>query len=273
MRIRIAAVVVALGIVGALMPACSSGAGGALKGIMEVLPDDVSYFSYFDVEAMRTDRNYRDMYDKMRDDLGDSLLDDLGQYSRDVDSVAFAYSEDSYAYWGVITGDLDVDEFRYAMEENGYDEDDYRDVEVWSDGYEAYSLINNMIVFVDEEDEIRSAIRLADDSAGSMYDDEDYRDVLSRLPSGVYTVLGQDDYEEYRSYGISIGSSGDDDVLAFTACFKFSSERRAEDNMRDLEEEMERSFDLYGIDSSQSGEFITITGEIDIEDFYWEYYY
>ncbi len=262
MKIKIIGVLVALGVLSSLTVGCGQGATSSIKGIMELLPYDVTQFMYMDIKALRADPDYRDIYDEMRYDISDGIRDEMGQYFLDVDAITWA--NDKY---GLIEGDFDFDDFRYAMEDNDYDEGVYRGVEIWSDGYDAYALINNMIVYCTDEDDIRQIIRLSKGSGSSMYDNEDYTDVLNRIPSGVFILLTQDEYEEYRCGGISLGKvSGADDILEFIVCAKFGSERRAEENMRDLEEEMEGSFDLYVVDARQSGEFIIITAEIDMAD-------
>ena len=270
MKIKIIGALIALGILSVLIAGCGQGAGGAIKGMMKVLPDDIEYFTYFDVKSMRTDRDLRDLYDELKYEMdADSMDDETGLYFSDADAIVGAISED-YDEWVIITGDFDFDDFRDAMEDNGYDEDEYRGVEVWSDGYDAYALINNMVVFCDNEDRIRDAIRLSIGSGSSMYDNEDYADVLSKIPAGIYVMLMQNEYEEYSYTGGTLSKvSGADDILEFNACFKYSSERRAEDDMRELEDGMEEAFDLYAVDVRQSGEFITITGEIDMADFFY----
>ena len=272
MRVKIIGVLVALGILISLTAGCGGGASSIIKEIMQLLPDDTDYLMYADIASLRSDRDFEDQYDDL-ESMFEYDLDMIGLDASDVDSVTFAVSDDYYCEWTFITGDFDLDDFRDALEDDYYDEDEYRGVEIWSDGYDAYALIDDMIVYCDDEDALEDAIkRSVGEGSSSMYDDEDFADVFNQTPSGVLVGIGEGGWSEYRCVGFSFSKASRDSV-ELNACFKFSSAGKAEDYERDIEDEVEYMGDVYDIDVRRSGDCVIATAEMDIDDFYpWDYY-
>jgi len=209
-------------------------------------------------------------------DIDDSMTEENGIQPSEVHSVVVAYErarEVAEIGWGFLAGELDVSEFRYAMDENGYEEDVYRDVETWSDGYDFYAVLDNMIILATQGDRIRTSINLAADSSASLHDNENFVGVLERLPAGIFVVLEQPEDEDYRVGGLTYSMvPGSDDIMEVTGCFKYMSEGGAQDDMRPLEEELERRFGLTVVDSQRDGEYVLISAQIDPDDvwiLYW----
>ena len=252
MKVKIISLLLIVGIISFPITACDFVddlvQDSPLKRTMELLPDDISGFVYINIETSRTDSDLSDFYDDaFGDDFEDMVEEKMGIYASEINTLVGAYNEDTYDQWGIFEGDFDLDDFRYAMEDNGFDEDEYHDVETWSDDYDYYAVLGNMIIRGGEEDSIRRSIRLSEGSGTSMYDNEDFSDVAKRLPDGIMVALtsdmgllkSQDEYEDYLVMGISFSKvSGLGDMLEVKVCVKFGSERRAERNLRSIEEDL-----------------------------------
>ena len=269
MKVKIISLLLIVGIISFPITACNFVddlvQDSPLKRAMELLPDDISMFTYFNIETFRTDPDLKDYYDiAFGDDFEDYAEEEIGIYGYEIDTISTA-TNGFFDQWGIFEGDFNLDDFRYTMEDNGFDEDAYHDVETWSDDYEHYAVLGNMIIRVEEEDNIRSTIRLSKGSGTSMYDNEDISDVAKRLPDGIMVILIQNEAEDYLVMGTSF-SKVSSDILEVKICVKYGNERRAESNLQAIEEDLENEYSIY--DVRQDGEFIEVTGEIDFADFF-----
>ncbi len=265
MKTRIIGIIIILGVLISLITGCFREAHSSVKEMMEVLPDDIFAFMSIDLEALRADDDLEDIYDSMWGSE-DELSEELGIYPSEINTIAVAYSYD-YDMWGFIKGDYYIDEILDTFEDKGYGHDEYRGVEIWSADYEVFAFLGNMLVTAGSEDSLRASIRISTGEGTSMYSNEDYRDVLNRLPAGIITMLMQEEYEEYLAAGFTMRkSTGTNDTMEINGCFKFSSEQEAKNNIQQMEDDLE-SGDAYNINLNQKGEFIEITWEIDMADF------
>jgi len=235
-----------------------------MDSALKLLPDDVSEIWCIDIEKLQSDRNMNELLDDFLDKVDSEEMEDaIGVYPLDLSIMIIASSDNGL--WLVFKGDFDPDDVRFALEDMDFEEDQYRDIEVW-DGDFALAFIDDMVVISEDMDSIRKAIRLNEGSGSSVYDDEYYGEIIDRLPSGVITILSNAGAFNSRADGIVINSltSG---ALEFTGWYIFSSERRAEANLFDIEDEMEYMLEAIFVDANQHGELVEITGELDIDDF------
>ena len=102
----------------------------------------------------------------------------------------------------------------------------------------------------------------------SIYDNEDMKVVADRLPAAIYYMVFGPDY----IYGIETLAGGvcvqnqhpNDEVLDVLGWLKFDSAASAEATMENIEDDLSRELNITITDARLSGQFIEITGEMEI---------
>lgn len=163
-------------------------------------------------------------------------------------------------------GDFDLDGVRNELEDRDYDDDEYKGVEVWKD-YEWVALMGNLIITGSEE-AVKDCIKVIKEGEDSLADDRDAGDVMHRLPTGIWLSYSTyETYEDLEANGYSFGKK-DEDTLRMTWVLRFRDEDAAEDAMEEIEDDLAEEPDFKHVDVDQDGEFVMVTADIDIEDFW-----
>lgn len=240
---------------------CSLSSTGGATDMMKKIPEGVSYFSFIDIKELRSDDDLKDIFEESEDDFDYWL--EIGIDIDDIDSVAM------YGSTILMDGDFNLDDIREELEDLDYDKDDYKGVEVWESdyGYTWVAMKGNLIIMGSEES-VKDCIRVIDGGEDSVLDDNDCKDVMDRLPSGIFMMYNKiEEYQDMEAFGISIQTK-DKDTLRVTEIFKFEDEDAAEDAIVEIEEYADEE-DLYNINVDQDGKFVEVTASVDIEDFTW----
>ena len=163
-----------------------------------------------------------------------------------------------------LMGNFPFADLRDVMEDEDWEEDTYRDFEVWNDRDVALLEDEGVILLGDD---YASAILKAMDTGRGLIDGESTaKRVLDKVGSGMHIWAGDEDCDSFSSLELRgcdgfamVITGGDVDTTQRTAAFLFSSERRAESNLDDIEEYL---LDDEDIDAdieriSAEGEFVT----------------
>lgn len=229
--------------------------------LISKIPEDSSYFSFIDVSAMRTDDDMDDLYDEWEDNY--NYLEHYGIDRDDVNRLAI--SSDAT----LCEGEFDLEEIREELEDLDYDDDEYREVEIWesADGHKWIALTEDLII-IGSEDDVKDCLWVIKDGEDSMYDDSDINDVLNKLPDGIYMSCDTEEaFEDLEASGLSYRKL-DDDTIGVSAVFKFDDEDAADDAINEIEDYAENYYeDIRHVDVWQDGLFVIAEGEIDMDDF------
>lgn len=249
-----------------LLPGCGGGGSfTSLAGLAKMASQDSGTIIFIDLKKMKADKDLDELYDEMKDSFEYEIAatgSDMG--FDDIHYLGMTEVNGREVVW--INGDLDLDVLRDALEDDDYDRDDYRGVEIWY-GYGDAVAIHNGTLIIGDEDSVEDSIKAIVDPERSIYEkNEDIRDVVKELSCGLFSMLI---VEEYYPGACALGmtfSKLNTDTLAFSGCFKFDDEDDAEDAMSDIESDLE-SGDMYRtVDVSQSGSFVEFSAEINIEE-------
>jgi ABC-type branched-subunit amino acid transport system substrate-binding protein len=269
--IRIISVVVlisVLAVVGAGV-GCGSKGGGGAASMMNMVSENSSSFYFMDIKALRGDEDLKDVYDDMMGDVDDAL-EGCGINVDDVDRIAV--SGDDLL---LLDGRFDLDELRDKLDSLDFDENDYKDIEVWesTDGTGWVALLVNRIV-IGNEDAVQDCITVIKGGEDSLQDNPDASEVMARLPGGVVMIWGtgealteivEEEYEGLEAGGLSLGKK-DADTLKMTAVLKFEDEDAAKDATDQIKDDLEAE-NYEDINVDQDKEFVKVTAEIGIDDF------
>ncbi len=278
MKRKIISVLIVIAVLATGLTTCTT-KDNYLIQVMKIAPEDTIVISCNDYEAAAEDPDWEFIYDgletimvlepNMRSMVGDMDTSDVS-----ASAVVITTGNDTIF---VLIGDFDLEDIRSALIEGDWAEDEYEGIEIWTYYDKAIAFIDNMIVS-GYTDAVEACIRAHKNEEPSMYDNEDTRAVADKLrvvPScvvatGDFSPPELEDYPieiEYQAYslGISNENSGDE-VLDVSAWFKFDSEVSTEAAMEVFEDLMGSCFEgITLIDARLSGQFIEITGEMDIQ--------
>ena len=180
----------------------------------------------------------------------------------DLDTVIIQEVDGGTGY--VLAGNFPFDDLRDAMEDEDWEEDTYRDFEVW-DGRNVALLEDDGIILLGSgfASEVLKAL---DTGRGLIEGDGDMKRVLDKAGSGLIAFgtteacgsFGSPNLRSCNAFGMSI-TGGTEETTSLRAAFLFSSESRAESSLEDIEEALldtnEVDADIEDIGSD--GEFVT----------------
>jgi hypothetical protein len=271
-------VLIVLAILASGLMACTA-KGGYLIQVMKIAPEDTIVVSCNDYEAAAEDSDWEFIYDGLETIMAlepnmRSMVGDMDTSDVSASAVVITTGNDIIF---VLIGDFNLEDIRDALIEGNWIEDEYEGIEIWTlYDYKAIAFIDNMIVSGNKAP-VEACICAHKNEEPSMYDNEYTRAVADKLPvvpssvvsTADYTPMVLEDYLsdiEYLAYSIGISNENrDDEVLDISAWLKFDSEASAEAALEDIEDNMETVIEgITNIDASLNGQFIEITGEMEI---------
>lgn len=251
---------------------CGSSTSKTVINMMKSMPDSTSEFFVENFKAARAigadelNENYGGYLDMWEENLLE-----WGISSDEVDSLAW-HASDAAVF--LIGGDFNLDNIRGKLEESGEYRDEYRGVEIWTGGesmgagFEGdliHALINNKLIAIGFELGIDSCVGVINEGDASIYDNNDFRDIIERLPDGLSVKCSMNydpKIEDIIIGGFSLVMN-DDGTQDFTFVGKFVNSEAASNGidiiMSDLAGDF--NFDLAVAQATQDGVYITITAK------------
>jgi len=252
---------------------CDSTEEKGVEDIMDTMkkvPKDCGSFVYMDLDAMRTDADLEDEYVRLKEGLT-GWADFFGGFD-EVDSFTIA-GRDFGDFSVLFSGDFNLDESREKLEEPGWDKGEYKGIEVWGEESGA-ALVSNKLVIIGY---VKVCIDAMMNSDTSLYGDKNFRDIVGRLPGGVYYNFQEDGLriqEFYSSYdGLLVSGYSmfkkDKKSMTITSVCKFEDVDFASKAIDSIKQDLENyAYEEYrNIKVEQDSEFIKIITDIDIKGF------
>ena len=182
-------------------------------------------------------------------------LDDL--------TTVFIQNVDGTTGYGLV-GNFPFADLRDLMEDEEWEEDTYREFEVWND--RDVALLEDKGVILLGDDYVSAVLKGLDTGRGLVDGESTVTRVLNKAGSGLHVWAGAEDCQSFASLelrgcqGFSMTITGGDvDTTLVSTAFLFSSERRAESSLDDIEESVLDSDDIDADieEIGAEGEFIT----------------
>ena len=222
--------------------------------------------NHFDTPDTETFDDPEDWKDEWRDrDWADSLPVPSWLFSEvSLDDISTAVVQDVDGSTGyVLAGDFPFDAIRELMEDGDWEEDTYRDFEVW-DGRNVALLEDSGIILLGSGF-VASVLKALDTDRGLIEGDSAMKRVLDKAGQGLAVLAVTENCGSFGSpalrscdaFAMSI-TGGTDETANLRAAFLFSSENRAESSLDNIEEalldtdEVDADIDSIGTD----GEFV-----------------
>lgn len=239
---------------------CSDSNDTVVMDMAKMMPEGME-FAFIDVGAIRGDDDLENVYKDVESSWV-YLLDKLGIGIDDVNRIAWVGN------LALFDADFDLDDVRETLDENGYNNDEYNDVEIWERGLDhgMYALMDNYIIFGFEEN-FNNCIDVIKEEEDSILDNPGFKDMMDMLPDGLAMhYSGYTEYTDQEASGISIQKLNNDTIKT-TALFQFQDKDAAEDAVDDIKNNGEDA-GLNIVSINQKNEYVESITEIDIDDFY-----
>jgi hypothetical protein len=251
-----------------LLPGCDGGGGGftSLTGLAKMTPQDTGTIFFIDVIKFKSDSDFRELYQEMKDLFEYEIAADSDADIMDFDDIHYiGMAEVNYGEVIWLNGDFNLDAIRDQLKDDDYDKDDYMGVEIWYGDNDAVAIHNSTLILGDE-DGVEESIEAITDPDTSVYEkNENMRDVISELSPGLFFMVTIEAFYPGAS-GVGMAfSKVNADLMEFSGCFLFDDNEDAEDALSDIEGDMESS-DFYRVDVSRSGNLVKFSAEMDMEE-------
>jgi len=226
---------------------------GTVIDVMKQVPTGSAMVSYTNI------RNTREDGDLVGEAYPNSMLSDAGIPEVAISIDKLVYCDGTYFIWG----DFDLKKIRSYLKDESWQQDTYREVEVW---YKESGNVNEIALFKGEiimggKGYVKPMIRVMKGECKSLYDNKDVLDVANKLPDGSTIIIGVSEapfrFEEigmpgnsffFREvYGVVPTCFGyslkeiSKDKLKTDAIYKFNDERTADDVAKKMEQRYEGS--------------------------------
>ena len=181
----------------------------------------------------------------------------------DITSIVYQRTEDGEL--GVLLfGDFEFDDVREFLEDEDREQDTYRDFEIWDDEFAL--LEDRGLIAFNNEEFVKDLLKALDTGEGFLDDAGELKAGLGKAGEGL-SLVGSTSCANtlFRTSPrsceavVEVIKSGDSDTTDMAAVYVFSSERRAESGMEDLQEAIEDQ-DEYDADIEKieaEGEFVS----------------
>ncbi len=208
-----------------------------VKALLEA--SDIPFF------FLNEDEDPEDFKDDWRDEWEDNsraLATDPGAVTQEIDVRA------SVGNYHITKGEFNFSAIKNELEDQGYDDGTYRDQEIWEseNGGHSVALFEGAGSFVyGPTDTVKEILKAIDRGEGFMTDEADLRRALDKVGDGALLVEAatdcsvlSDSLNGCRARAEAF-TGGDQDSVEITGAAVFSSERRAESGMDDIEDVIE----------------------------------
>ncbi|MBE9594140.1 MAG: hypothetical protein IMF19_11770 [Proteobacteria bacterium] len=305
MNKKIAAIVCVFAIV--VIIAClgcidDGGSANNIKAIAEITPKEWSYLNYprpyiltsyliySDIQEMRDDKDFEDIYESIEKRWRLSKLKEYGIDIGDINYIASYISDagGTVIFGGkfnliatyeskymtprlkggtIFGGEFDLEDVRDKLNDADFDKDEYKGVEFWLGEHDKAVAISGDKVIMGYKDSVRECIKVMKGSEQSIYDEDvNFRDVIDRLPGGIITSISSSDSGDIRDIraGGFVLMKEDKDTLKTKGVIKIPDEVYTEAVKSNLKRSLKESLD--DIEVVLKGEFLEYTGKMDIAD-------
>jgi hypothetical protein len=222
--------------------------------LTKMLPEDVGEFTYFDIGTLQSDEELQSVWSSVKDYfLGEDI------YGENVSKITgFGIAGSQYNLM-LYTGDFDIEEMTSEIEKSSLESFDFDGITIWTDQYSYSTAVVDDVVFVGGTDDIRLCVNVSNGKGSSLYEDEDAKDVLGRLPDGYMlglTVLGDEaSTETYGILAVGMSASRQGGNISQTSLLKLEDADAAGEYVTMLEEEgIAEEYDIV-----EDGQYLAIS--------------
>ena len=245
-------------------------------GLLDQVPDGYVQVVQWDVASLLNDEGLDDLQDKFLEAW--EWVEEYGIFLDDVTNVVSANDDRSNSLW-LLSGEFEWDDVRDDLDDVGFDDSEYRNVEVWEESSRGLTvgLLEDrglVVISSPEDDGVKDVIRALQSGEGFLFEDTDLEitRVLGRVKVGFQMMAeegcGDVDVRSCKGVAYSVGRGEDELTLNLEWVFLFRSDSSARSGSSDIEDyfedEMPSEVDVEDVE--QDGEYVVVRATIDEED-------
>ena len=219
----------------------------------EEIPAQLDNFVPLSVPSVSDDYDPIDWKDEWRDDWEDDT-DEFGFTLDEVEDIMIVNGPSDYS---VVTGSFLLGDLRDSLEDAGFEEDQYRDLEIWEDSGTAVALLEvggSNVAAIGGVDDVQAVLRAIDREQGFLEDESVLKQALDNAGDPLAFNSNTSCSSEFFSSslrgceaGLEAITGGDLDTTVLSGAYVFSSDRRSESGAADIEDSIEDQ-DNYDVD-------------------------
>ena len=246
---------------------CNSSTGGALN----LIPDDATRVVVWDVETILDGDVPSSEADRFEDAWEDDL-EEFGMFLDDIGTIVQAYGNDGIVW--ILEGDFDFAQIRDDLDDQDYEDGEYRGYEMWSYGYgfvdSAAFLEKDGYVLLGGEEAVKNLLKSHSRGLGFLLDDDDtdLGRALQKVGDG-WLVTAEEGCDlplgirgcEAASAAVTRGEESWS--VNVTLAFLFRNERTAEAELPDIDDFLSDTLDG---EVATDGQFVVITAIADEDE-------
>ena len=258
-------VLLAVGVVIALVAPWGDGdEARSVDSLLQVLPRNADTFTLLDLEEVRDER--LDELEVQVAALFDS--DRLYEWGIDLDDIdALLLSDlDNADALTVLQGIFSTEDVADALDDAGYRDDVYRDIEIWVERRSdiAVALVAEDTIIIGEGERVEDSIDAFIGATRSIEQEDDVSEIVDSLGDApAYSVTENCDYRGCRRWARGVRLESGELVAVFI--FAFRDEETASDAERDIDDDLEERGFEPSIDLD--GSLVTVTLPVEEEEF------
>lgn len=245
------------------------GDGSEARTLLNMTPTNAEDFWYIDLQALRDQRDLRDVLENVEDDL-EELIDEFEIDLDEVEAVAIITIDGDSNL--IVRGDLNRDDLIKALKDEDFDEGEMDDVTVWEGQgfYEAVAFLQDgHFAFGYLPKYVEDIVQASTGERRSLADRDNIDAVFDRLAtqaSSLSLFVSEDCFaSRCRAFGESARRM-ESDIIEVNLLFLFRSGEDAEDGQEEIEDELLLE-DARNVEYRQDGNFVEVRFEMDVEDF------
>jgi hypothetical protein len=247
-----------------------NGNGGATAlSMIKKVPASATSFDVVNYGSFRVDDDLRGAYSQADAEYNDDLAE-LGIRPVDVNFMTIAarcLSPDGWSGLVILEGTFNLRDLRARFEDSDYYEDEYKGIQTWTSPlHHPVALVSaSCIVYGEHMDVVVGCLDVIKSEADSLYDNEDLRDVVAKLPAGVLVSGELGD----KVIGASVVKE-DAVTLRLTALYLCEDETAAAALKSWWETASAADPDSFeNLELGRNGKYLTVACDAAIEDFNW----
>ena len=244
-------------------PTVAAGVAGPGSDVLGLALESAGRLEIYDVVAISGSDVPRSLRNEFEDSW-EGRLDEVGIDLYDLETLVSSGDDEPF----IVSGQIDFETVRGALDDAGYADDEYRGYELWEGRSGAVAMFeSDGMAVVGASEMVRDILQAVSRDRGllSTATDSDLKRALERVGSG-YVVVASVGCGWYRDLGGCLAnarrlSAAQGAGMSAYEALSFTSERRAQAGVEDVEEQVDVTWDMVEVQAE--GEFVTVEATLD----------
>ena len=228
---------------------------GQFIRMVKMLPEDIGSLNFVDIAVLQNDEDLQSTWNSIKEYyVGEDIY---GENVSKITSIGIAGSASNVSMYA---GDFDLEQMTSMIEQSSRESFKYEGINIWTDQNASSTAVIDDIVFVGSSEDIQLCVDVANGQGTSLYDNNDAKDIIGRLPGGYVLGVSVMDSSE-NDYGLlaaGMAVSKQNGNISQASLLKFEDSDAAQGYSTEFESQMQ-DYDVV-----QEGLYLTISSTSEI---------